>query len=173
MNFFINAALTNISVGPYEERWLRFGIGTVRGVRLLLFRPGSRLNVGILTNKVIDILVITISTNILVGSLDKGSAISLSFLNKHLGLFFSSSPEAVLLIKVGRVGSVGNRFKEFNFINRAARRGLGTEAFLTSTGSSLLFGSRFCLFLFIRVLGITEDSTLRLSLSIESRSCTS
>jgi len=167
MNFFINAALTNISVGSHEERWLRFGIGTVRGVRLLSFGIRSGLNVGILTNKVIDILVITISTNVSSGSLGKGGSISLSFLNKHLGLFFCSSPEAILLIKVGRVGSVGDGFKEFNFINRALRRGLGTKAFFTSTGLSI-FSSRFGLLLFIRVLGITEDSTLRLSLSIES-----
>ena len=65
------------------------------------------------------------------------------------------------------MGSVGDRFKEFNFINRALRRGLGTKAFFTSTGLSF-FSSRFGLLLFIRVLGITEDSTLRLSLSIES-----
>jgi hypothetical protein len=170
MNFFINATLANVSVGPTKERtWLSFGVRTVRVVRFLSSRPGSGLNVGVLTNKVIDILVITISANILVGSLDKGSAISLSFLNKHLGLFFCSSPEAILLIKVGRVGSVGDGFKEFNFIDWAIRRSLNTEAFLTST----FFSSRFCLLLFIRVLGITEDSTLWLSLSIESRSCTS
>jgi hypothetical protein len=89
-------------------------------------------------------------------------------LDKHHWLPLSP-PESVLFVKVGRVGSVGDGFKEFNFIDWAIRRSLNTEAFLTST----FFSSRFCLLLFIRVLGITEDSTLWLSLSIESRSCTS
>jgi hypothetical protein len=72
MYFFVKTLLSNVSVASLH---VGLRIGTIGIERSLSSRPGSRLHIGVLTDKVVHILVITFSTNVLHWSL--GESLSL------------------------------------------------------------------------------------------------